>query len=437
MKMNLSNLFIKATLILLLCAVAFGTPAFADVSPGDKIDKTNWQKVEGMLPDQVLNYVKKGEFILDIGELKVDPSEFYPDYTIKYSKSNIGKFDVADNGEIVDAKTGKAIFIEGIPFPEIDTENDPKATLKILYNNVWSRTYTGNINFDVEIRWISRTGLERLVKGRYFSFIYTGYPEARDIPNPNGFERQNIIAITEPYDVQGTAVMLWRYLDSRRDNNYSYVPAIRRVRRMSPASRSDAFLGSDFTLDDTSSYDGKIPDFNWKLTETKEALLPYVSDVPQPMVPDPESGGVKLSAKAKGCKYGYETEGWTGAPWAPTNVVWVKRKTYVIEGTPKDPYYNYGKCILWLDADRYAPAYKLNYDRALKYWKTGIHALDLVQTKDGTYKSIEWAGLIMIDDREDHATISVQCDPNTKWRWQVKNLKPDDFSLGGFQKFCK
>ena len=39
-------------------------PVCADVVPGETIDKSNWQKVEGLLPDPVLNYVKKGDYII-------------------------------------------------------------------------------------------------------------------------------------------------------------------------------------------------------------------------------------------------------------------------------------------------------------------------------------------------------------------------------------
>jgi hypothetical protein len=436
MKRNCSNPFIKAVLIAFLYIIIMGANTSADVSPGDKIDKTNWQKAEGLVPDSVLNYVKKGDFILNIGELKVNPAEYYPLATRNLLKTNVGKYGLSDKDEIVDAKTGKPVFIEGIPFPEIDPA-DPKAGVKVLYNMHWGRHVSGHLNFDAGFYWISRSGVERWMKGKYLSYLYTGHPEAKDIPNPDGFERQNIITVLEPYDIAGTSVMLWRYLDDRRDNNYSYVPAIRRIRRMSPASRSDAFLGSDFTLDDTASYDGKVPDFEWKLVSTQEALIPDVDEKPQLLVPDPETGGLALIKTAKAARYGFQTEGWQGAPWAPTNSVWVKRKTYIVEGTPKDPYYNYGKCIMWLDADRCAAAYKVNFDRAKAYWKTCVHALDLMATEDGTYKSVEWSGLIMVDDRTDHATVSVQCDPESPYRWQVKTLKPDDFSLGGFQKFCK
>lgn len=436
MSRYISNLFVKALLAAFMFIVALSGAASADVSPGEKIDKTNWQKAEGLLPESVLNYVKKGDFILNIGELKVDPAEFYPPAVKQINETNVGKYALSDSGEIVDAITGESTVVEGIPFPEVDPA-DPQAGIKILFNNTYERHISGNLDFSVKFYWVSRSGKDRVVRGRYLSYLYTGFPGAKSSPNPRGLERQNIIAITEPYDVQGTAVMLWRYLDNRRDNNYSYVPAIRRVRRLSPASRSDAFLGSDFTLDDTAAYDGKVPDFEWKLVGVQDALIAYISEEPLELLPDPESGGVTLSKNNPYIKYGFETEGWTGASWAPTNAVWVKRKTYVVEGTPKDPYYNYGKCILWFDAAKFAAAYKINFDRANKYWKTSTNPLALAATKDGKNKSIEWGGLIMVDDLADHATISIQLDPDTDWKWHVTNLGKDDFTLGGFQKYCK
>ena len=436
MKRHTFKIFAQVLIIVFIQVVTMGIAAYADVSPGEKIDKSNWQKAEGLLPVSILNYVKKGDFILDIGELKDEPADFYSEEMKAIMKSNIGKYGLSDNGDIVEAATGKTIFVEGIPFPEID-KNDPEAATKAMYNMHYERHVTGNLMFDVDIYWIARSGFERSVKGKYMSFLNTGYPGAKSLSNPNGFERRNIITITEPYDIQGTSVMLWRYLDSRRDNNYSYVPAIRRIRRMSPASRSDAFMGSDYTLDDTASYDGKISDFNWKIISVQDALIPYVSENAQELVPDPETGGVTLSKNVKGMLYGFQEKGWTGAPWAPVNVVWVKRKTLVIEGKPKDPYYNYGTCILWLDAARNAAAFKINFDRADKYWKTCVHPLILLGTKDEKSKFIAWAGMVMVDDRTDHASVSVQCDPKLKWAWEIRNMKEDDYSLGGFQKFCK
>ena len=53
-----------------------GTTASADVVPGDVIDKSNWQKIEGLVPEPVLNWIKQGDSI-KIGELDYNPAEFY------------------------------------------------------------------------------------------------------------------------------------------------------------------------------------------------------------------------------------------------------------------------------------------------------------------------------------------------------------------------
>jgi hypothetical protein len=44
------------------------------------------------------------------------------------------------------------------------------------------------------------------------------------------------------------------------------------VRAVSPANRSDGFLGSDQSQDDGFFFDGKPEDFDWKVVGHKEAL---------------------------------------------------------------------------------------------------------------------------------------------------------------------
>lgn len=420
------------TLSFFVCVPA----TLAEVSVGDTIDKSNWQNIEQMVPDPVLAWVKKGDFVLNIDELKFDPTEFYPKPTKEIMESNQGRYALNDKGVIVDAATGKVVFVEGIPFPKIDL-NDPQAALKILHTSQYSRHVGGDLQFrPVGFYWCSRTGVDRSIKMDYLSSLYTGAPYVKDRPNPDGFERKNIFVAIHPFDIAGTAVMLWRYLDDRRDNNYSYVPAIRRVRRMTPASRSDAFMGSDFCMDDTAGYDGKVTDFNWKIIGTVDGLQPWFTMEPQEMTKLPGNNGYASTKNMKKVQYGYEVDGWQGAAWAPMNIKWVKRKMIIMEGTPKDPYYNYGKTILWLDAERYVPPYKVIYDRAGKYWKTAVNILGTVASDDGFFKDCIW-NLLMIDDRNDHATLIIQFAPDVQVSWYRKDINPDDFSLAGFQKYCK
>ncbi len=52
----------------------------------------------------------------------------------------------------------------------------------------------------------------------------------------------------------------------------AFVPALRRVRQVSPANRSDGFLGSDMSQDDGPFFDGKPEDFEWKLVGDRQGL---------------------------------------------------------------------------------------------------------------------------------------------------------------------
>ena len=76
-----------------------------------------------------------------------------------------------------------------------------------------------------------------------------------------------------PADLNGTAALTWRYRDSeKRDSSWAYVPALRRVRAVSPANRSDGFLGSDMSQDDGQFFDGKPEDFTWTLKGDSDQL---------------------------------------------------------------------------------------------------------------------------------------------------------------------
>jgi hypothetical protein len=53
-----------------------------------------------------------------------------------------------------------------------------------------------------------------------------------------------------PADVRDTSFMSWSWEDGRDDDQWIYLPALRRVKRISSDSKNDSFMGSDFTYDD-------------------------------------------------------------------------------------------------------------------------------------------------------------------------------------------
>ena len=381
----------------LLLALLFPVRLIADVSPGDIIDKTNWQKAEGLLPGPVLDWVKSGDYVLHIGELSYKPAEYYPPAALASLKTNIGKYDLDKNDGIIDVKTGKLPdFIEGIPFPKIDPK-DPKAGQKILYNKNYNVYSQGNLRYPFQVVWVGRGGYQREVECEYLQIPLDGYPPAKKKRNPDGIERYTIISVWKPYDIAGTAVMLWRYRGAHQELNFSYLPAIRRVRRMSAANRSDAFVGSDGTVDDAMGYDGKISAFTWKVIEKK---------------------------------------GWQGAPWCPTNLVWAKRPAWVVLAQPKDRYYNYGDQYIWADAETFFPIYKVIHDRAGGYWKVMMISTAGGESADKEMRFMMVSSQQSVDDRTQHSTYVEDVSPRNRWAF-FADVEIDDFTLAGFQKYCK
>lgn len=71
-----------------------------------------------------------------------------------------------------------------------------------------------------------------------------------------------------PSDVKGTSVLTIEHSDTD-DDQWLYLPALRKVRRISSSDKTDHFMGSDFTFEDIQSED--LAHFEYKLLRT-EAL---------------------------------------------------------------------------------------------------------------------------------------------------------------------
>jgi len=428
--------FIISILIMTLFLTSSAIPRVsADVSPGDVIDKSNWQKVESLLPEEVLNWVKKGDFTLEIGKMEANVADFYPDHAKEATQTNVGKYELNELNGLVELATGKLATIIGLPFAQIDPD-DPKFAEKVMYNQHYSSTVYGNCKLPSHLTWVSRSGPEREVSFQWFSFPMVGWPGALELPNPQGIEKYSLLLVTGPFDVAGTAILLWRYLaPEKQDSTFGYIPAIRRVRRMSPSNRSDAFVGSDATVDDANGYDGKITDFQWKLLKKQEGLVPWLDSKPTRITKN-EKGEWKTTKDIKRLIWGYQKDGWQGAPWAPTNLVWVKGPVYVIQMTPKDPYYNYGVHYMWVDARTYGCNLKIINDRAGKYWKLFVKADVLCESDDKSMRFISLGPQLVIDEKRDHATVIEDVSQRNIWTFFAK-MDVDQFTLAGFQKFCK
>ncbi len=65
-----------------------------------------------------------------------------------------------------------------------------------------------------------------------------------------GTVEKNIMFFQSPADVKNTSFMSWSYDSDKSDDQWIYLPALKKTKRISSDSKSDYFMGSDFTYDD-------------------------------------------------------------------------------------------------------------------------------------------------------------------------------------------
>lgn len=133
-----------------------------------------------------------------------------------------------------------------------------------------------------------------------------------------GTVEKSIMFFMSPADVKNTSFMNWSYDDeNKEDDQWIYLPALKKVKRISSDSKSDYFMGSDFTYDDLG--DRKLDADTHKLLREE-------------------------NVNGKAC--------------------------YVVESVSKDEDYMYSKTITWIRKDNFVGMKKEFYDEDGELLKT-------------------------------------------------------------------
>lgn len=348
---------VRTVLVAVLAvAIAAAVPAAGQtdgLKPGMVLDQSNWQLAEGLLPPEILAHYKDGGYANPIVEWPVGTFNWPPDFKAA-SEKNAGQFKLSDTGTVVLNSTGEQPpYIFGHPFPIIDPQ-DPQAGAKILWNYFYLTWFYGNLHAESQVNWVGPRGVERLTDQDVNFMYYDGIPEHDRVPNPQNFSTQQLVVAKTPADLAGTAALAWRYRDpTKRDSAWAFVPALRRVRAVSPANRSDGFLGSDMSQDDGPFFDGKPEDFTWTLKGETEQLrivdpLNLKGKNDAFWVPN---NGWRANWDPELKIIGFQDPDWKGLAWAPRSAALAKRPMWIVEGIPKDKYYLYGKLELYIDKE--------------------------------------------------------------------------------------
>ncbi len=378
---------------------------------GDVVNAENWQKVNNCLPPSVVEWVKKGEFEIELGEFKYDYSndEAYDQRCLK----NEGKYAIGDRDQIVEKATGKIpTYVDARPFPVLDILNDPQAGLKLIHNSMIDRFRPGCSETGYDIQWISDRGFDRYLQAENLIYYFWVRPDGKALPNPQKVKRLELVVIKEPFDLSGAAILNHYWLDGSPERFVQYIPAIRRIKKMNSTDRSSPFFGTDFSSDDGAGFNGQPESMEWKFIEEKIILAPHAKwNLAQPDIFTKEPNGSWKSGPGGKLEWGYENpEKKYNVAWQPLFVKWVPRKMYVLSMSAKDPYYAYGDQLIYIDAEANNIVYKIIWDKSGQYWKTLVVNCDPAQWGGNRSMTLQ-VFYIAVDDKTHHASA---CDARGK-----------------------
>jgi len=354
------NAVCALVMVVVLARAAHGEEGPA---PGGVLEQANAATAETLLAPETLAHYRTGEYRSTVGRWPKGPA--WEAAFQAASDTNVARLDVDERGTIVARAGGTpATGLYGLPF-RIDPA-DPRAGIKAVWNAYYAFWRIGSSHDVLGMAWIGRKGVEREAVLESHTLYHEGVPPARaPKANPLALASQQHALVTSPADLNGTITLAWRFRAADRpDQSWVYVPALRRVRQVSSANRSDGFLGSDLSQDDGTFFDGKPEDFTWKLVGAREALVlvdpaSLAGKVERHGRPD---GGFEERWPDGQKVVGYQDPAWRGLPWAPLAPVLVRRKLWVVEATPRDPYYLFARIEIGLDQETFQGATSRKFD---------------------------------------------------------------------------
>jgi hypothetical protein len=417
-------------LVAALC-ILFATAGLAPTSSlaaGDEpwvLDANNWQEGKDLLPDPLVKRLQKGEYWFKV--VPVDPKKFHDNIAKKFwdaSAANEGKYEVDEKTRgLKDKSTGKIPgYVVGLPFPKIE-RSDPQAGAKVAWNFTFVSGMGDGGGATFTLNGIDTNGEFRKIKAFIHLMGYQGRLGGEIKENPEKLEGTGLSGALEPQDVEGVSSLTKRYWDwESQDAIWAYVPSTRRARRVNAASRSDPVAGLDLFADDLNCYAGKVEYYQWKLVGEGKVLAPLVQPYAFPMK---QTSASRYIVETPYPKAGYEMPGSRGVPWwIQENLVFVPRPVWIVEGQSDDPYYNFGKVIMYFDKDTYRIYYKMVHNRAGEYFYTATCAYHFVKLDD-TFSLVQQNMVIGVNDKINRAAVAGRYQSS----FVERNWDPSYFSL--------
>ncbi len=343
-----------ALLVCILTLAGYGAARAEDgIPPGTVITAQNWQQYRQFMP-LAMQLLFAGKYFWKMPadvRIEVGPTSHYPvapayrDNTEKYSHQ-VQIVATPGGGHALKG------YVAGLPFPE---PSDPLKGFKILADN-WYRPmpylFCGNEDHEYLVNSAGQTSGYRVEQVfRRLSHISHANLPITD-PHAEGIDFSEYVMFTEPEQFKYTQILTLFYDDpAHPEDDYLYVPQLRRVIRQSANQRCAPLTNGDFTPDDLIGFNGGILRFQADYLRDQRVLALINSD---PKI------------------YGDPANFYPMFFPRPVVGKWEARDSYVIDLRripSQQAGYCYGKQIMYIDKESYDVSWKELYDTAMKLIK--------------------------------------------------------------------
>ncbi|WP_374495318.1 DUF1329 domain-containing protein [Zoogloea sp.] len=401
-------------------ALSIGSAFAAELPPGTVISAENIDKVKNdtfeghtiasLLTEKMEWRIRNNGWKLPLAKsqkVKLDPK------WLKASEANAGKTKINAESCQIDG------WSAGQPFPNIDMK-DPQAAEKIVWN--W---HLGQLVGDVAIVPFYTQVLIDGQKGVHAEPIaeFTRYAMkgrlSGEATQGDGTQRgRQLLYFKAPSDMKGIGTFTIQYDSVKVNDVWAYVPAVRRVRRLSGGAWMDPVGSSDQLQDDLEIFNARPCWYKgYKLLGKRHVLAVMHSKYPL------------WNSKGDGFEKKYPVLENKPPYWNMNNNNFEPREVYVVEATTPSEH-PYSKKILYIDTQFPRIHYGEAYNRKGEFWKFMEWHSFPGKAEDG-FLDIRTAAGAIIDFQRNHATVSL-IDTAT-WKTNPPGVKESDVSLQTLQ----
>lgn len=332
---------------------------------------------------------------------------------VKASMANAGKTNINKKTCQIDG------WGAGEPFPAIDMK-DPQAAEKVMWN--W---HLGQLTADVshvpfwtQVLIDGAKGVHSEPVAEFTRYTMKGRLTGTPVEGDGNERGRQLLFFKAPSDMKGLGTFTVMYDNEKVNDVWAYIPAVRRVRRLSGGAWMDPVGSSDQLQDDLEIFNARPCWYTgYKMLGKRHVLA--VANGKTPLW--------KKNGKDFADKYPVLEE--KSPYWNMNNDRFEPREVYVIEATTPSEH-PYSKKILYVDTKYPRVYYGEAYNRKGEFWKFMEWHSFPAKADDG-YAEARTSGGVVIDFQRNHATVFLVDTPT--WKSNAAGVTSKDFTLQSLQ----